>query len=110
MASVFVYQLFVTLFMFSVTAAITVDYDIGNSTDRNVTFTCENEGLHNSLDLKNVTGKWKAAEVFTHLGSEGVVVYQRCPMITIWEPDEFPTSTFGVCALNLAFRIVKFSF
>lgn len=74
--------------------------DVTNGTDGNTTFSCTQEQDYDDLDIRNVTGKWKVAEVYMHLTNEGVKMYTSCPVITIWEEDEFPRSTYGVCSYD----------
>lgn len=70
--------------------------EVSNSTDDNVTVTCEREHEYDTMDVRTVLGKWKAVELYLHLSKEGVKIYDRCPHVTIWETDEFPRTTFGV--------------
>jgi hypothetical protein len=70
--------------------------EITNSTDDNVTVSCSQEHDYDSLDLREVSGKWKVLELYMHLTKEGVVPYKSCPTTTIWEVDDFPRSTYGV--------------
>ncbi|CAH0722741.1 unnamed protein product, partial [Brenthis ino] len=69
--------------------------EITNSTESNVTVTCEKEHDYDDLDIRKVMGKWGAVELYTHLSKEGVKMYQTCPMITIWETHEIPQTTYG---------------
>lgn len=57
---------------------------------------CFREHLYDRMDIKEVLGKWKARVLYMHLSKEGVNTYNSCPIITIWEVDHFPTTTFGV--------------
>lgn len=70
--------------------------EITNSTESNVTVTCEKEHDYDDLDIRKVMGKWGAVELYTHLSKEGVKMYQTCPKITIWETHEIPQTTYGV--------------
>lgn len=69
---------------------------VSNSTDDNMTVTCEREHEYDTMDVRTVLGKWKAVELYLHLSKEGVKNYDRCPHVTIWETEDFPRSTFGV--------------
>lgn len=81
------------------------DVETSNSTDHNVTITCLGKNDLPDIDIKNVTGKWKTLELYLHLSKEGVHKYNSCPIITIWETDQIPTSTFGPSTENQLFHV-----
>lgn len=68
----------------------------GNNTAN--TIKCIEEHEYKNLDVREVIGKWRAVELYMHLSKEGVNTYVSCPYLTIWESDEFPRSTYGVCS------------
>lgn len=76
-----------------------------NSTNSNETVKCEREHTYDKLDIRSVTGKWKIVELYTHLILEGIKRYKSCPIITIWESEELPRTTFGVG--KTSFRYIK---
>lgn len=93
------------------TMCTAIEVSISNSTDQNITVSCENEGLYNNLDIREVVGTWKVLELYMHLTDEGVTKYNSCPVAKLWEVDEMPTSTFGVCfSYNYIFCFIKFEF
>lgn len=75
--------------------------EVSNSTS-NTTVNCQREHEYDDLDPRTVMGKWKVAELYMHLSKEGVKTYKSCPMITIWETDDFPRSTYGVGSLIIS--------
>lgn len=79
-------------FLFFVTSA----FEITNTTNGNITVTCETVHDYDTIDIEPLMGKWTAVEVYMHLNKEGVYRYHTCPSVKLWENDEFPTSTFGV--------------
>lgn len=70
--------------------------DSGNSTKPEEKVTCERDHEYDSLDIRDVTGKWNVEELYMHLKKEGVKQYNTCPTVTIWETEEIPHTTFGV--------------
>lgn len=66
------------------------------SNDKNFSVNCLREHLYDRWNISEVFGKWKVLELYTHLSNEGVHQYNSCPKVTIWETEEFPTTTFGV--------------
>lgn len=95
----FILLLFITVDTANVTQFINID-SANNLTksiiNRNVTIDCSNDHRYDSLDVREIFGKWYVFEVYTHLKLEGVTLYKSCPLITIWETDDFPRTTFGV--------------
>lgn len=80
-------------FLFFLTSA----FEITNSTDGNITVTCETVHDYDAIDVGLLLGKWTAVEVYMHLTEkEGAHRYNICPEVRLWENDEFPTATFGV--------------
>lgn len=73
---------------------------ISNTTDGDMNVTCNRGHEYDHLDIRDVMGKWRAVELYTHLRREGVKTYISCPTATIWEEPEFPRSTYGVCTCN----------
>ncbi|XP_034841446.1 uncharacterized protein [Maniola hyperantus] len=69
--------------------------ETANSTKVDDQVTCERDHEYDSLDIRNVTGKWSAVELYMHLSKEGVKKYQTCPTITVWDTEEIPHTTFG---------------
>lgn len=58
--------------------------------------TCVRDHLYDHFDIREVLGKWKVRTLYMHLTNEGVSEYHSCPVVTIWEEDHFPSTTFGV--------------
>lgn len=73
-------------------------YKISNFTDQNTTY-CFREHENDKMNISEVLGKWKVLEVYMHLTYEGVKAYPSCPDVTIWETEDFPSTTFGVGSL-----------
>ncbi|OWR51335.1 hypothetical protein KGM_204253 [Danaus plexippus plexippus] len=67
--------------------------DISNKTE--IPVRCENSHDYDDIDIRNISGKWEAVELYMHLSNEGVKIYKSCPRITIWETEDMPVSTFG---------------
>lgn len=79
-------------FLFCGTSA----FEITNTTEGNITVTCETVHEYDAIDIQQLMGKWTAVEVYMHLNKEGVLRYHTCPSVKLWEHDELPTTTFGV--------------
>lgn len=82
----------VLTFLFFVTSA----FEIANTTDGNVTVTCETVHDYDEIDIEQLLGKWTAVEVYMHLNKEGVYRYPTCPNVKLWENDDYQITTFGV--------------
>lgn len=83
---------------------------VNNSSEGNDTVdtvTCFEEHAYDNLDVREIMGKWRAVEVYMHLRNEGVKTYVSCPYLTVWEPDEFPRSTYGVCSHLFLFSLYR---
>ncbi|KAL0850022.1 hypothetical protein ABMA28_011931 [Loxostege sticticalis] len=81
---------------------------VNNSSEGNDTVdtvTCFEEHAYDNLDVREIMGKWRAVEVYMHLRNEGVKTYVSCPYLTVWEPDEFPRSTYGPSTENQLFHV-----
>lgn len=87
------------------------NYNISNVTDQNVTY-CFREHDNDKLNISGILGMWKVLEVFMHLTYEGVKAFPVCPVVKIWETEDFPSTTFGVGFLlnNLYFTGYKSRF
>lgn len=72
-------------------------YKVSNFTDQNVTY-CFREHENDKLDVREILGRWNVIVVYMHLSMEGVKEYPFCPEVTIWETEDFPRTTFGVCS------------
>lgn len=96
---------FSIFFPILVTISNVAGFEKSNGTETNKTFVCEREHKYDRLDIREIMGKWKALELYMHLSNEGVVEYQSCPMVTIWESAEFPRSTFGPSTENQLFHV-----
>lgn len=75
---------------------ISSGFEVSNSTDHNITVTCNREHEYDSMDIREVLGQWRVVELYLHLSKEGVNMYKSCPFIKIWTMEDFPTTTFGV--------------
>ncbi|KOB68841.1 Uncharacterized protein OBRU01_17836 [Operophtera brumata] len=71
---------------------------IAEPMERNVT--CFREHENDKLDIREILGQWKVFEVYMHLKMEGVIQFPVCPIVTIWETEEFPRTTFGSTKLS----------
>ncbi|KPI93452.1 hypothetical protein RR46_10712 [Papilio xuthus] len=89
------------LLLFLKTSAI----EVSNSTNNNITVICQREHEYDDLDPRTVMGKWKVVELYLHLRKEGVNTYKSCPIITLWETDDFPRSTYGPSTENQLFHV-----
>lgn len=89
-------------YLFYVTSA----FEVTNTTDGNVTVTCETVHDYDAIDIEQLLGKWTAVEVYMHLNKEGVYRYERCPSVKLWENEDFPTTTFGVGNFSV-FLVIK---
>lgn len=92
------------LWLFFTVSAVS-GIDERNQTQSNSTVLCERVHEYDKLDIRRVTGVWKAVELYKHLIKEGVNKYNSCPVITIWEAEEFPRSTFGPSTENQLFHV-----
>ncbi|CAH2268748.1 uncharacterized protein LOC120623409 isoform X2 [Pararge aegeria] len=80
--------------------------ETANSTQVDDKVTCDRDHEYDSLDIRDVTGKWRAVELYMHLSKEGVKRYETCPKITVWETDEIPhTTTFGPSTENQLYHV-----
>lgn len=79
----------------------TIDSNKTDERDGNYTVTCVREHSYDSMYIEEVFGKWKVLELYLHLTNEGINKYKSCPIVTIWEEAEFPSTTFGVGRLTL---------
>ncbi|CAH2068834.1 unnamed protein product, partial [Iphiclides podalirius] len=78
---------------------------------KNVRDYCVNRSPQTGIWVEHLTGMWtvmgvwKVAELYMHLSKEGVITYNSCPIITIWETDVIPRSTFGPSTENQLFHV-----